>query len=73
MCYNKYIEREVIKMEMCLEGYTFQEVKQKAIEIYQKNNNILDFTITRKRNSDKWIIKFHIPNNDFISKFMLDK
>jgi hypothetical protein len=60
-------------MEMCLEGYTFQEVKQKAIEIYQKNNSILDFTIRHKRNSDKWIIKFHIPNYDFISKFMLDK
>ena len=73
MWYNKDTEREVIKMEMCLEGYTFQEVKQKAIEIYQKNNNILDFTIQHKRNSDIWIIKFHIPNDDFISKFMLDK
>lgn len=60
-------------MEMCLEGYSFQEVKQKAIEIYQNNNNILDFTIRHKRNSDKWIIKFHIPNYEFISNFMLDK
>lgn len=60
-------------MEICLEGYTFQEVKQKAIEIYQKVNNILDFTISHKRNSNKWIIKFRIPNDDFISKFMLDK
>ena len=62
-----------MEMRLCLEGYTFQEVKQKAIEIYQKNNNILDFTIQHKRNSDIWIIKFRIPNDDFISKFMLDK
>jgi hypothetical protein len=60
-------------MEMALEGYTFQEVKQKAIEIYQKSNRILDFSIRHKRNTNIWIIAFKIPNSDFITNFMLDK
>ena len=66
-------KREVLKMEIVLQGCSFQEVKQKAIKIYQNSESILDFRITHKRDADVWIIKFHIPNQPFISKFMLDK
>ena len=60
-------------MEMCFEDLNFQEVKQKAIEIYQSDNKILDFKIVHKRDSNKWIVRFNIPNDVFINKFMLDK
>lgn len=59
-------------MEIELKGCSFQEVKQKAIEIYQNSESILDFEIRHKRDTDIWIIKFHIPNYHFICDFMLD-
>ena len=59
-------------MEMCFENCSFEEVKEKAIQIYQQHPKILDFQIFHKRNTNIWIVKFRIPNPAF-QKIMLDK
>jgi hypothetical protein len=58
-------------MEMKFQGWSFAKVKEKAIQIYQNNSDILDFTISHKRDTDIWIVKFRRPNPTF-QKIMLD-